>query len=312
MSKKITHCEMSKRIHELTNGDYSLSSAFNKGTEKVKITHHKCGETFEITTNHFIYDGRRCPCMRSTRKTHEQFSKEFEDRFSHEFTLLGRYKTSLTKLRILHNPCGTSMDVTPKSLLAGEVKCRTCSPIKNKRKTTKEFHDEVQVLGGGEFVLVSDYVNNRKKVSIKHLNCGGSYEVSPKDFIAGNRCPYCKQSKGETMVRNILISLGVEYEIEKTYDNLLSRGASMPYDFYLPSYDMLIEYDGEQHFKPVKYFGGQKKFISQQKRDSKKNEYALKNGISLIRIPYTWSYDRVKSEIETSIKEVKQGVLYKI
>lgn len=50
---------------------------------------------------------------------------------------------------------------------------------------------------------------------------------------------------------------------------------------------MGIEYDGIQHFKPVKYFGGYKTFEDQKRRDNEKNEYCIENNITLLRIPYT-------------------------
>ena len=50
---------------------------------------------------------------------------------------------------------------------------------------------------------------------------------------------------------------------------------------------MCIEDDGAQHFKPVKYWGGEKTFLEIQERDALKNEYCKNNGIKLVRIPYT-------------------------
>ena len=47
-------------------------------------------------------------------------------------------------------------------------------------------------------------------------------------------------------------------------------------DFFLPDYNIAIEYQGEQHFKPIKYFGGEKRFIDRIERDKKKINYVLK------------------------------------
>ena len=67
----------------------------------------------------------------------------------------------------------------------------------------------------------------------------------------------------------------------------------LPFDFYLPNYNICIEYDGEQHFKPIKYFGGQKAFQSQQQKDEIKNKYCQDNKIKLIRISYM-DYDNIE------------------
>lgn len=64
------------------------------------------------------------------------------------------------------------------------------------------------------------------------------------------------------------------------------------FDFYLPNINTCIEYDGEQHFRPVEYFGGEDAFNRQIIYDNVKNEWCRKNGVNLIRIPYT-DYDKI-------------------
>ena len=58
-----------------------------------------------------------------------------------------------------------------------------------------------------------------------------------------------KTSKGEEHIIRILRAAGVRFEREKTYTDL--KGGRFRFDFYLPAYNILIEYDGEQHFKQV-------------------------------------------------------------
>ena len=60
----------------------------------------------------------------------------------------------------------------------------------------------------------------------------------------------------------------------------------LPYDFYLPDYNILIEFQGEQHERPIKYFGGEKKFKVQKIHDQLKRDYAIKNNITLLEIWY--------------------------
>ena len=59
------------------------------------------------------------------------------------------------------------------------------------------------------------------------------------------------------------------------------------YDFYLPDRNIVIEYDGPQHFQQVEYFQKTRQdFLKAQERDRRKNNYALAHGIPLYRIPY--------------------------
>lgn len=59
----------------------------------------------------------------------------------------------------------------------------------------------------------------------------------------------------------------------------------------------LIEYDGEQHYKPVEFFGGEEGFKNAQYRDKIKNDYCENNNINLIRLPYFLSNDEIKDII---------------
>ena len=74
------------------------------------------------------------------------------------------------------------------------------------------------------------------------------------------------------------------------------------FDFYLPDYNTLIEYDGEQHFKPIEYFGGEEKYNILKNNDEIKNKYCKTHKINLIRIPYTFSENEVKKIILSIIQ----------
>lgn len=100
-------------------------------------------------------------------------------------------------------------------------------------------------------------------------------------------------SKGEDKIIRLLRAANIKFEREKTFSDL--RGGKFRYDFYLPSYNILIEVDGEQHFRQVKVFQKTRSdFLKQQENDRRKNSYALANKIILIRIPY-WELDNIKN-----------------
>ena len=63
-----------------------------------------------------------------------------------------------------------------------------------KRKTDKEFKSEVRALVGDKYSVLSNYVNSKKKVLIRHNKCGRSWEVIPNNFLRGARCPYCSNT----------------------------------------------------------------------------------------------------------------------
>ena len=88
----------------------------------------------------------------------------------------------------------------------------------------------------------------------------------------------------------ILKQYDLFYEKEKSYDDLKYQG-KLRYDFYIPDLNLLIEYDGEQHFRPVNFNGSDNKslqndFIKSRARDQQKDLYAMKNHINLMRVPF--------------------------
>lgn len=92
-------------------------------------------------------------------------------------------------------------------------------------------------------------------------------------------------TSGEYKVANYLDSMGYEYISQYSFtDSEISRKR---FDFYIPSVDTCIEYDGIQHFKPVFNFGGEDTFLYTKKNDKEKNEFCKKHNINLICIPYT-------------------------
>ena len=73
------------------------------------------------------------------------------------------------------------------------------------------------------------------------------------------------------------------------------------YDFYIPSKNLLIEYNGEQHYIPRKKFGDEKTFTKRKKYDKIKENYAIENKINLLIIPY-WDFDKVEEILNENIK----------
>ena len=112
------------------------------------------------------------------------------------------------------------------------------------------------------------------------------YEVRPYSFLEGYGCPYCNTSKGEILITKILDLFNINYEYQKTFEDLKDT-TYLSYDFYIPDQDILIEYQGVQHYQPVDVFGGEKQFSIQQKHDQMKADYARDHNYNLIAVPYT-------------------------
>ena len=124
------------------------------------------------------------------RKTTEEYKNEVESITNNEYTILSEYKTQNDKILFKHLKCGREYLTTPKNFNRGR-RCSHCNNNK-KPKTTEEFSKEVNELTNGEYILVSEYgLNNKEKVTIKHLKCNKEFKIQPYNFSNGNRCPFC-------------------------------------------------------------------------------------------------------------------------
>lgn len=92
------------------------------------------------------------------------------------------------------------------------------------------------------------------------------------------------------MIKKWLDSHNVKYVVQKRFKGCKDK-RTLPFDFYLPERNTCIEYDGEQHYRPVRFGGisvddSDKRFEYVKYHDEIKNNYCKSNNIKLIRIPY--------------------------
>lgn len=128
------------------------------------------------------------------------------------------------------------------------------------------------------------YIGNKLNVVIvcpKH----GDFEQIPNNHIRGFGCSSCSESKGEKRVYEYLKERGVVFEAQKRFKDCRNR-LPLSFDFVLESLKVLIEYQGEQHYKPMRFRNSGRGFKDVQFRDSIKKKWARKNGWNLICIPY--------------------------
>lgn len=105
-------------------------------------------------------------------------------------------------------------------------------------------------------------------------------------------CPNCAkseaESKGIKLIKSYLEELEVIFLTEITFKDCINpiTGYKLRFDIFIESLNCCIEFDGQQHFIEIDYFGGREELEKNKYRDKLKNEYCLKNGIHLIRINY--------------------------
>lgn len=180
------------------------------------------------------------------------------------------------------------------NLRNGHSKSCGCERYRNRAKTC----NLIPIIGHrfGKLIplcRVEDYISPQgQKQPRYHCKCDcGNFIDVVVESLRNNQTQSCgceKSSIGEVNIVKVLQENNIIFEREKKFRNLVNPDTNkqLRYDFYLPDYNRLIEFDGLQHNEVNKYFGGYLEFEKRQKLDQIKNDYAKYNGIELIRIPY--------------------------
>lgn len=163
--------------------------------------------------------------------------------------------------------------------------CRFCATeriAKANTSTLDEFQEKIASKNPN--VAALEYSNCRKTAKFQCKKCGYVWESSAHTMVAyGKKCPNCEHaSKGEAKVGEILEDWGIKFNGQHRFRNCYDL-RPLPFDYYLPEYNVCIEYDGEQHFRKINHWSNYEKTI---KHDQMKNEFCINNNIPLIRIPY--------------------------
>ena len=177
----------------------------------------------------------------------------------------------------------------------GHMKGRGCIDCSGfKPLTTKIFIERSKKIHGNKYDYSKTiYVSTRKKVKII-CPIHGEFEQRAGGHLTGRGCFECIESRGEKSIRVFLENNNIKFKQQKIFKECKNKRV-LPFDFYLPDYNICIEYDGEQHFGPIDYFGGELGFIKRKKLDKIKTKYCKNNNVILYRIKYT---DNIKKILE--------------
>lgn len=105
-------------------------------------------------------------------------------------------------------------------------------------------------------------------------------------------CGYCHMSRGEEKIKETLIELKINFLQQYSFNDLKNNKLKFDFAIFNNQKELLclIEYQGQQHYESIKYYGGEEKFTQQQANDESKRQYCKNNKIKLIEIPY-WNFN---------------------
>lgn len=292
MSKRKTHEEFVEEVYEVFGDEVTVLSRYRWSKGRVGVRCNLCGECYATGAGTLLGGSRHRLCDGA-------FKRKLEEYRGGEFTALERFKGMSVNILVRHNVCGKEFRPRPGSLIYQNTNCPHCAELH--RPTNEEFHARVAEVSNGEYEFLADYITARTKLPIRHIPCGYEYEVSPGAFFNDRGCANCSVSKGEEKIADFLSSKGFAYYREKIFDQLPRKR----FDFYLPEHNIVIEYDGQQHFEPIEYWGGEEALKQTQESDAIKTAFCADQGIPLLRIPY-WEFDNVEQIVQDFVESVKQ------
>lgn len=304
ISKKLTNEEFLIRLNNTRNDIIPLEKYITYLTP-IKVKCLKCENIFKISPQHLlsIKDLTNCPkCSKKNKLEKATFSRETikervlkEGNGQYEVINWLNYRTMRDKVLFKCNKCGLEFEMIMNNFLNKKQRCpnekleRLSKSltldenhyIENYFKSQKDFN---------EYKIIGKINGSNNKVRIQHLNCGFIYEVTPTHFKSGKRCPNCSNllnSKGVKEIKNYFNNKNIEYIKEFSFDNLISpySNKKLRYDFFVPSKNILIEFDGEFHFSKQNLVSDED-FNKRIQLDKLKDNYALENNYQLIRINY--------------------------
>jgi len=301
-------------VHGVGRYDYSKVHYINNKT-KVLIRCNVCGsETWQNPGNHLKgATCRQCAYIKAGLKgriTKEEF-------ISRAIAVHGegKYDYSKVKLTGMHdrvlikcNVCGTWFKQIACNHLNGAT-CKQCAVKKRSQaqiKSLSEFVRDARKIHGDAYSYEKVVCNGFKKpIKIYCKKCKKYFHQAMGDHLAGKGCPSCASSKGEKNISLLLKRNNIIFQQQKKFIGCKNK-TYLLFDFYLPDYNIAVEYDGEQHYKSIEFFGGDSTLKETQYRDNIKTNYCYENDIILCRIKYNQDiYKELSKYIE--LKETNNG-----
>lgn len=282
-ARRMTYEIFVKKAREVHGDKYDyFDKNYITSQTKITISCKKHGDFLQSPNNHLR--GHGCIfCTHVVQKTTEKFIKEATELHNGEYDYsLTEYTKAHTKVVIICKIHG-KFNMTPAHHVGGGEKCPKC--YGKITKTTEEFIVEAKTIHGDKYTYdITEYITAKHKVLIfcpQH----GKFLQRPFCHLRGAGCPKCSYSRGEAKICRILESMNIIYEPQKRFDECVNK-RRLPFDFYIPSLNLLVEFDGELHFRGTEYFGGEEKLKQTQYHDSIKTKFAEENGYTLLRIRY--------------------------
>lgn len=316
----MNHLILIYNIKKLWDIQKQLKSLMKK-LEKFTVKHifKKHGEFLQTPNHHLQGSGcKKCFLEKYTKST-DKFIEEAKEIHGDNYDYSDvEYINNCTRVKIYCKKHKKYFYQLPTDHINNGSGCPLCAiekQIQKQSSTTKEFIDKAKKIHGDNYDCSKvEYINNHTPIILickKH----GEFLIKPINHLKGYGCPKCKMSKGENKIDIYFKNKNINYIYQKRFKDCKDKKL-LSFDFYLSELNLIIEFNGKQHYSPLKKFGNEERFYSQIKRDKIKIEYCKSNKINLLIIPHTQYYyiekilDNILSLIDNKTHMILENYIY--
>jgi very-short-patch-repair endonuclease len=296
MKRKKSYNEIKEYVEK---ENYKLiSKEYINSSTKLKMICDK-GHECEISFGNFKY-GKRCrQCYIESKKWTTEYIENYLAEYGYKLIKEVKKVSKGTRRFLLECPEGHQYEVNFSKFKLGR-RCPTCQNQTFSLEYVKEYIEKE-----GYELLEDTYVNSITEMKLRHKRCGNIVFSTFHGFKNGEkRCLICKDRvyRGEEAIKQHLNNLNIDFVSQKRFKDCKDM-QTLPFDMYVPLYNLVIEYDGEQHFD-IKHSFDKSKFWVTIYHDAIKNAYCEDNNINILRIPY-WEYENINTLIDKEINKLK-------
>ena len=237
----------------------------------------------------------------------DEVVERFRNRFGEKYTFVKSSFVDVdTKMKVYCNEHGL-FEITPASYLYGNTSshlCNTCAYREGGGKnsiTTEDYIFKSKSIHGDKFDYTKTIYKSAKDKVIITCPKHGDFKTFPQYHYYGWGCPDCgydmSSSLGEENIKHWLIKNKIDFVRQKTFEGLKGKSRKLKCDFYISSKNLVIEYNGEQHYRAVPQFGGKKGLAYTKQNDSIKASFLMDKGIGLEIIKFNENIEERLFEI---------------
>lgn len=297
MPKKLTTDDIKIRLE---NKNTVLIGEYISSRHSTEFKCTKCEFKWFTQPDH-VFNGHGCPkCAGKLKLTNKIIDERLPISIKRISDFLPSFLSNKNKIDLLCIVCNHKWSGLPNDYI-NKKNCG-CPKCKNVSRLTNEIVDSRLPKN---IIRLEDYKSGNIKMNFMCLDCSYPFKATPTGIFQGKwGCPICNLNKWERLIRDLL----EENKIIFKRNYFVKLNEKRYYiDFFIPEKNIAIEYNGRQHYYPVKRYGGEEKFILQQKRDEMIRNYCKDNNIKLIEFKYTLGYLKLKNEILTLIENLKES-----